>query len=230
MQGNLQDTSVVDLVQQNCQAFATARITLWDKERKAFIFIDAGQVSHAMIGDHQGEVAFFKILEWTSGEFLLEPGVKSPFQSIYRKWSSLIHGGPVHEESDEYLEEIEPSPADEATPRARLEKDIDFVRQLTSIQGVVGSLVVAEDGTVLAHTMEDSGEKDGAIAVFVGGAAVEYGEALSIGSFEHGVVTIGKRSMLVLAWEEYFVGLLFEEDTSPRSVVAQASDLLARFK
>jgi len=78
---------------------------------------------------------------------------------------------------------------------------------------------------VLAHDLEGDAEKEGAVAVFVGNAANQVGEALALGTFERGVVAIGKDRMLVLEQPDYYVGLLLGERASPALVTSQAESI-----
>jgi predicted regulator of Ras-like GTPase activity (Roadblock/LC7/MglB family) len=92
---------------------------------------------------------------------------------------------------------------------------------------VSGAVIVARDGTVLAEAIESDAEKEGAVAVFVGNAADQIGEAMALGSFDWGVVTMGKDRMLVLEQPDFFVGLLLMEKASPALVASEAEETLA---
>lgn len=93
MQGNLQDIAVADLIQQNCQTNKTARLVVRAQDKQATIFFHAGNVTHATLGDLQGEEVIYQVLNWTEGQFSLEPGIIAPRTTIRRSWSGLLLEG-----------------------------------------------------------------------------------------------------------------------------------------
>lgn len=102
-----------------------------------------------------------------------------------------------------------------------------LVEALKQIDSVVGVVVTARDGVVLADALEGDPQKEGAVAVFVGNAASQVAEPLALGSFNWGTVTMGKDVMLVVEQLDYYVGLLLDERASPALVVANAERILA---
>jgi predicted regulator of Ras-like GTPase activity (Roadblock/LC7/MglB family) len=101
----------------------------------------------------------------------------------------------------------------------------ELARALRQINGVLGVVIAARDGTVLAHELESDHEKEGAVAVFVGNAANLASESLALGPFEWGTVAVGKDTMLVLEQPEYYVGLLLGERASPSLVASNARNV-----
>lgn len=92
-QGNLQDISVADLIQQNCHARKTARLTLRAHGEEATVFFASGNVIHATLGELQGEEVIYRVLNWTEGRFELEPDLRAPRTTIQRTWSGLLLEG-----------------------------------------------------------------------------------------------------------------------------------------
>lgn len=97
---------------------------------------------------------------------------------------------------------------------------------LSSIEGVAGAVLVAEDGVIIAHTMQGDPEKEGAVAAFVGAAALQAGEALGLGGFQRGTVVISTGSLLILKHGAAYAGLLLDEGASPALVASRAEALL----
>jgi len=102
-----------------------------------------------------------------------------------------------------------------------------LAHDLSEMASVSGSVVVARDGTVLAEAIESNAEKEGAVAVFTGNAAGQIGEAMALGAFDWGVVSMGQDRMLVLEQPDFFVGLLLTEQASPALVAAKVEETLA---
>lgn len=103
---------------------------------------------------------------------------------------------------------------------------VEIAQVLAKIDGVGGAVLVAEDGVVLAHTLEGDPEKDGAVAAFLGAAATQAGEAMGLGRLKRAVISMANSHIVVLKTKEYFVGLLIQEGASPALVASRAETLL----
>jgi len=101
----------------------------------------------------------------------------------------------------------------------------ELARDLRQVEGVEGAVIISKDGVVLASDMEGDPEKEGAVAVFVGNAANQIGEALALGALDRGVVIIGESKMLVLECPDYYLGLLLAERTSPTIIASRVESL-----
>lgn len=106
----------------------------------------------------------------------------------------------------------------------RLDK---LAHRLNEMAAIAGSVIVAGDGTVLTDTIEGNAEGEGAVAVFVGNAAQQIGEAFALGPFDWGLVTMTRYRMLIMQQPDFFVGLLLAEKSSPALVSAQVEETLA---
>jgi len=102
----------------------------------------------------------------------------------------------------------------------------EVAQGLAKIEGVEGALLVAEDGVVIAHSLEGDPDKEGAVAAFVGAAAVQAGETMSLGRFKRGSVASPSGTILVLRHQDYYVGLLLAEGGSPSLVASRAETFL----
>jgi predicted regulator of Ras-like GTPase activity (Roadblock/LC7/MglB family) len=102
-----------------------------------------------------------------------------------------------------------------------------LAEDLAKMASVQGSVIVTEDGTVVADTMESDAEKEGAVAVFVGNAAGIIGNSLALGTFDWGVVTMSNYRMLIVEQPQFFIGLLLTKKASPTLLAAQVQDTLA---
>ncbi|MGA2819404.1 MAG: roadblock/LC7 domain-containing protein [Anaerolineales bacterium] len=107
---------------------------------------------------------------------------------------------------------------------------VEIAQILAKIDGVGGAVLVAEDGVVLAHTLEGDAEKEGAVAAFLGAAAAQAGEAMKLGRLKRVTVSMANNHIVVLKSKEYFVGLLLQEGASPALVASRAETLLEGVK
>jgi predicted regulator of Ras-like GTPase activity (Roadblock/LC7/MglB family) len=234
LQGNLQDMSVADLIQHNCQEGRTARIDLrrGTDGPTAVLFLDQGQIVHAESQGESGEEIVYRVLAWGDGSFAVEPGQASPARTIQRSYAGLLLEG--MRRIDEASAEVD-APQDAGSPAAgkagrgsgKEEGTMsERLQGLRAIEGVSGVVIAARDGVVLEHALDGDPEKEGAVAVFVGYAAAQVGQSLALGNFEWGTVAIGKETMLVVEQPDYYVGLLLEEKASPALVASKLEGLL----
>lgn len=212
LEGSLKDLSLVNLIQLNCQEMNTVKITLEYLGKEGIIFCGGGNIVHAATGPLTGEEAVYELLRWNGGTFRVQNDVKSPERTIDRNWNSIL------------LEGMQRIDEGEVSMEDRLNK---LAHDLNEMDTVSGSVIVARDGTVLAEAMEGNAEKEGAVAVFVGNAAGQIGEALALGAFDWGVVTMGRDRVLVLEQPDFFVGLLLTEKASPALVESRVKETLA---
>jgi len=212
LEGSLKDLSLVNLIQLNCQELNEVKIILEYLGKEGVIFCSGGNIIHAATGSLIGEEAVYELLRWGGGTFRVQNGVKLTERTINRNWNSIL------------LEGVQRIDEGEASMEDRLNK---LTRDLGEMATVSGAVIVAQDGTVLAEAIEGNAEKEGAVAVFVGNAADQIGEALALGPFDWGVVAMGQDRMLVLKRSNFFMGLLLTDKASPALVASEVEDTLA---
>lgn len=218
LQGNLKDMSLANLVQVNCQEMRTVRLTLAHRGQTAEIFIADGQVVHANSGAVQGEQVFYKALAWQDGTFSLDTDIPSPARTIQSPWSALVLEG-MKRANDLQAEE-------KRALQTSSKSSSDLLARLGKIEGVGGVVLASSDGIILDTTIADSdGEREAAVAVFLGGAARQLGESLQLGEFQHGVVSSGNRRLLILQTIDRFCGLVLGERGSPALVASAAAQI-----
>jgi predicted regulator of Ras-like GTPase activity (Roadblock/LC7/MglB family) len=211
LEGNLKDLSLTNLIQLNCQEMNEVQITLEYLGKEGVIFCSGGNIVHASTGLLAGEEAMYELLRWDGGTFFLQNGIMPRERTIDRNWNSIL------------LEGMQRIDEGETSMEDRLNK---LAHDLSEMAMVSGSVIVARDGTVLAEAVKGNAEKEGAVAVFVGNAADQIGEALVLGPLDWGVVAMGKDRMLVLEQPDFFVGLLLTEKASPTLVAAKVEETL----
>jgi hypothetical protein len=78
LEGDLEDVGFAGLIQMACSEKKTAQLTVLSPDGKGDVFVHAGEIVHAELGLLEGERAFYKLLEWTSGRFRLNSGSSPP--------------------------------------------------------------------------------------------------------------------------------------------------------
>jgi predicted regulator of Ras-like GTPase activity (Roadblock/LC7/MglB family) len=216
LQGNLDEMSLANLIQVNCQEMRSARLTLTYKGQKGEVYFSDGQIVHASVGTLAGADAIYELLRWDAGIFTLETDVPPPEKSVDTPWSQLLLEG-MKQLADWQMVEQK---AEGAAAPGILEK-------LRALNGVGGAVIAACDGVVLAADVQGSdGERESAIAVFVGLMAHQISDTLTLGSFNQCVVTLKNKRVLVLEQPDRYVGLWLEENASPAIVGNAAAQVL----
>lgn len=232
MQGQLRDMGVAELIQHTCQDAKTARLALDSGGKQAVIYFEGGEVVHAAQGELQGEPVIYAVLSWGEGSFALEPGVEPPARTIHRSYAGLLLEGAKRIDEGEVeaagLALAGGAFVEAAAGRAPAGEGgmSETMQALSRIEGVLGAVRVAEDGVVLEQALEGDPEKEGAVAAFVGAAAIQAGESLSLGAFKRATVSLAAGSLLVLRRADYYIGLLLKEGASPALVASRAEAVL----
>jgi len=223
VRGRLRSMSLPSIVQINCTERNQALLRIRDSGQEGTMYFAGGEVVHATLGSLVGEEAVYALLTWSDGKFELEMGSRAPRKSINTGWSGLLLEG---------MRRLDEEAADLSAGKPRPEgvKDEmtqDLAEALKMIEGVIGVVVTARDGVVLSHVLEGDPELEGAVAAFVGNAASQAGESLSLGIFNWGTVTLGKETMLVMEQSDYYLGLMLGERASPAMIAPNVEQVLA---
>jgi len=211
LEGSLKDLSLANLIQLNCQEMNDVEITLEYMGKEGILFCSGGNVVHAATGSLTGEEAAYELLSWTGGNFRVQNDVVPHEVTIDKSWNSILL------EAMQRIDEGE----------ASLEDKLDILsRDLQRMNAVSGVVIVARDGIVISEAFEGNAEKEGAVAVFLGNAADQIGEAMALGSFNWGVAALGKERVFVMEQPDFFIGLHLTEKASPALVAAQVEGSL----
>ena len=91
--GNIQDLALPDMVQMLVIGMKTACVSLRAGRRRGKIWFENGTPRHAACGELQGEPAFFEMVRWQSGQFVIQHGVKSEQSTLKRDGMFLLMEG-----------------------------------------------------------------------------------------------------------------------------------------
>ncbi len=89
-QGSLKELPLADIVQLVAVAGKTGMFSLTRGPEHGVVYIQNGQITHAKVGDIQGEDAIYSLALWNAGEFQFSPGVESDVRTITRSNTNLL--------------------------------------------------------------------------------------------------------------------------------------------
>ena len=91
--GNLMDLGLLEMLQIMGASSKTCRITIRRGEERADIFMETGRIVDCIMGELQGEEAFYALIGWSEGYFQVTPDLTSEEQTIERSLDGLILEG-----------------------------------------------------------------------------------------------------------------------------------------
>jgi response regulator RpfG family c-di-GMP phosphodiesterase len=91
--GDLENLGLPDIVQTLVMGMKSACVTLSSAGRTGKIWFDNGAARHAQADGKEGEQAFFEMVSWTTGEFVIEHGVMCKKTSLKQDAMFLLMEG-----------------------------------------------------------------------------------------------------------------------------------------
>src|SRR5215471_8541262 len=89
-QGSIQELPVPDIIQLVSVSGKTGMFTLVRGSERGYIYLRAGQMVHARIGDLVGEEAVYALAIWSSGDFQFSPAEEPDAVTIEKSNTSLL--------------------------------------------------------------------------------------------------------------------------------------------
>jgi CheY-like chemotaxis protein len=89
-QGLLKQVGLEDVIQMECLGRNSSILEVQNRQMSGRIFIEEGNIIHAILGEAQGEKAFQKLLSVRGGEFKLLPFESPGLRSIEGPWEFLL--------------------------------------------------------------------------------------------------------------------------------------------
>ncbi|MCE1253411.1 MAG: DUF4388 domain-containing protein [Anaerolineae bacterium] len=153
MLGYLQDISLANLIQLNCQERKTAALALKYNDHQGELYFKDGNVVHAVFNGREGEEAAYELLSWQEGAFELKTGIEPPAVTINRGWSSLLIEGArrldENPSNPDFLDSIFDIQSEDDFMPHKLE---DLLKELSGeVDGYIASSIVGMDGIDIAH-------------------------------------------------------------------------------
>ncbi len=89
-QGSLKELPLADIVQLVAVSGKTGMFSLTRAAERGVVYIHNGQITHAKVGEMEGEDAVYTLALWSQGEFQFSPGVESDSRTITRSNTNLL--------------------------------------------------------------------------------------------------------------------------------------------
>jgi predicted regulator of Ras-like GTPase activity (Roadblock/LC7/MglB family) len=146
IEGDLQDMSLVDIIQLNCRNQEASAVSLSRGDREGAIYFADGQVLHATHDGEKGEDAFFQLLKWEEGNFVIKRGVESSERSIHVPWRHLLM---------QSLQRIDEERTDSDHESDGRDNEGTLGELADRLDGVVAALVLDDEGAAVASLVRD---------------------------------------------------------------------------
>ncbi len=82
LRGTLADMGIVDLIQFPHAGRKTGELIIVSPEDEARLYYDKGKLTHAALGDQQGEAVLVDVVDWSEGEFEFRTDVMADEQTV----------------------------------------------------------------------------------------------------------------------------------------------------
>jgi hypothetical protein len=89
-QGSLSELPLSDIVQLVAVSGKTGMFSMTRASEKGYVYLRGGHITHAKLGEVEGEDAIYALALWTQGTFQFSPGVESEFRTISRSNTNLL--------------------------------------------------------------------------------------------------------------------------------------------
>ena len=89
-QGSLNELPLSDIVQLVAVSGKTGMFSMTRASEKGYVYLQNGQITHAKLGEVEGEDAIYALALWNQGTFQFSPGVESEARTISRSNTNLL--------------------------------------------------------------------------------------------------------------------------------------------
>jgi hypothetical protein len=89
-QGSLNELPLADIVQLVAVSGKTGMFSMTRASEKGYVYLQNGQITHAKVGEVEGDDAIYALALWNQGTFQFSPGVESDAHSITRSNTNLL--------------------------------------------------------------------------------------------------------------------------------------------
>jgi CheY-like chemotaxis protein len=163
-QGLLRKVGLPDVIQMECLARNSSVLEVYNQSVLGRIYIEDGQLIHALAGDIKGEPALYKLLSLPGGSFELAQFEAPPEKTLAGQWEMLL----MEAAAAGKIEETNPN--NEAPPKtsSRLE----------------GTLVCTRTGELLFEAVGEDSSPHVSWLKHMEQQALQFGEIMPLGGFD----------------------------------------------
>ena len=113
--GAVRNVGLQEVVQMECNGCHSSILEIRDHELRGQIFIEAGAITHAAVGQLTGEQAFYKLMSLRGGQFQVLPFKSPPQRTIQGRWEFLLMDAARATDEETVLVKKISAPAPEAS-------------------------------------------------------------------------------------------------------------------
>ncbi|HLP77626.1 MAG TPA: DUF4388 domain-containing protein [Candidatus Paceibacterota bacterium] len=182
--GMLRKVGIQDLIQLECLNRKSSILDIADKNLRGRIYIEHGEIIHAVVGDITGEDAFNKLLSLPGGEFMIKAFETPDGRTIRGQWIQLLmeaarrrdEGGNSHAEKPVSFKPSSSTNTEDVLTMASLLADHPQVREI---------LVRSSEGKTLFNAKCEQLAEREKVCSHLLETTKAISELLPLGSFEH---------------------------------------------
>ena len=142
--GTLNNLHPIDIVQLCCLSVSTMAIRVTKEALEGAIYIQNGEVVHAIQSENSGVEAFFTIMGWDSGIFETFEAPPISHRTIHENYQSLLMEASRRNDENNRQQRKEPSSVNEKKLRVLIVDDSPIMSKiLTSVYTAQGDIEVA---------------------------------------------------------------------------------------
>jgi CheY-like chemotaxis protein len=122
--GALRQVGLQEVIQMGCIGRHSSILEIRNAQTRGQIYIETGVITHAAVGTLTGEMAFYKLLSLTGGEFHVKPFQAPPQRTVQGSWEYLLmEAARAHDEETAFIAATKPPapnpPPAEGTSKAQ---------------------------------------------------------------------------------------------------------------
>ncbi len=225
-EGKVFDLQLTDVIQLNCLGRVTAALKVSKGKQRGVIYFNDGEIVHAECDGQIGKEALYSMLRWREGEFDHERGVTPPEQTISQNWEHLLVEGMRKNDENSSLPLRGPEIASAASGVPGISRDshtqsgsnqmrteepmTEAVKSIGRLDGCEGTMIVSEDGVVLAHDAIKNTVREGVLVAFLGVLSHRLSEFLETGEL-HRILLGRKKTKVILTNRPYYFEVHLKE-------------------
>ncbi len=115
--GALRQVGLLDVVQMECVSNHSSLLEIRNTELRGQIYIEAGAITHAAVGNLAGKQAFYRLLSLKGGEFQVKTFTPPPQRTIQERWEVLLMDAARNsDEETAFITKIQAAAAAAKTP------------------------------------------------------------------------------------------------------------------
>jgi CheY-like chemotaxis protein len=116
--GIVRQVGLPELIQMECLGRHSSILEIRNRETLGQIYIEAGAITHAAVGNLTGEKAFNQLMTMTGGEFQLKPFTAPPQRTVQSGWENLLMEAARRFDEETVLIKKPSAPAEPPKPAA----------------------------------------------------------------------------------------------------------------